>query len=620
MPVARTPTGRFALLVIALMVAVALPRVAANQQPVAKNITVSVLEDQSIAVTLAGSDADGEPLTYQASTPTPDGTLTFAAPASVTFTPAPQLCDGYGQTHQFTYTANDGTGSANAQSAPATVTVKVVCVDDPPTFTPGGPVTGSYWTGPAPSISSVVDWATRVNPGPQEAEQDVRFLMSHTLLPNGQDLFDPSLQGVAPYIVDTSGHFTGVSDTAPLYFRPAMGRMGVSTVTACLQDNGIVSGKWPGAGDQPGTPGRDIGTCSTFTVSIHGPPTAFNDGPYLVYNDQVFSSSVATSVLANDVNFDGQRPPQIRVTTYPSWDEPGGLQMNGDGSFVYTPKNGEPVAPSHDRYDTFWYQAGDGFNDWSQPAQVTLDIHHISQPYALFSYQPASVAAGEAVLFTDGSYGTDAPLVGWHWEFADGGSSSNPNPAHRFAQSGDYPVTLVVTNEGGLTDTVTHVVHVGPAPSGAGSTTRAPSADAGMDENVTSGDAVRLVGTGSPEGGIVAWSWTELAGPPVALLGVHDSVLRFTAPAVPPRSETDLVFSLVAYDGSSDSASSQVTVHVHPANVAPVPDAGPGLTGIAGSQVLLNGSATFDPDGDPLTYRWTQVAGPPAAVRGVSAP
>ncbi len=50
----------------------------------------------------------------------------------------------------------------------------------------------------------------------------------------------------------------------------------------------------------------------------------------------------------------------------------------------------------------------------------------------------------------------------------------------------------------------------------------------------------------------------------------------------------------------------------------PVADAGPDQIGIAAGNVILDGSASFHPDGDPITFQWTQIAGPAVALAGVN--
>ena len=59
-----------------------------------------------------------------------------------------------------------------------------------------------------------------------------------------------------------------------------------------------------------------------------------------------------------------------------------------------------------------------------------------------------------------------------------------------------------------------------------------------------------------------------------------------------------------------------VTRRVRTGNDPPVANAGPNLSGVAAGTVQLDGSASYDPDGDPMTFQWTQTAGPQVTLTG----
>ncbi|MBX3349973.1 MAG: SBBP repeat-containing protein [Nitrospira sp.] len=137
-----------------------------------------------------------------------------------------------------------------------------------------------------------------------------------------------------------------------------------------------------------------------------------------------------------------------------------------------------------------------------------------------------------------------------------------------------------------------------------------PLANAGPDQSVPMGTPVTLDGTGS-SGGSLTYNWTRIAGPSVALSGASTAHPTFTAPNVPAAGAT-VTFQLIVCEGTSRNCSDPDTVNVHIMNVnrPPVAEAGLDQTVQEGSPVLLNGSASYDPDVESITYTWLQVFGP----------
>lgn len=94
-----------------------------NGVPTADDQSVTTPEDTATAITLTGSDPDGDPLTYTVTSGPSNGTLSGTAP-NLTYTPNAD----FNGTDSFTFTVSDGTDT----SAPATVSITVTPVNDSP--------------------------------------------------------------------------------------------------------------------------------------------------------------------------------------------------------------------------------------------------------------------------------------------------------------------------------------------------------------------------------------------------------------------------------------------------------------------------------------------------------
>lgn len=91
-----------------------------------------------------------------------------------------------------------------------------------------------------------------------------------------------------------------------------------------------------------------------------------------------------------------------------------------------------------------------------------------SPPVASFTWSPMEPLARTEVRFestsTDqgGLFGGGG-IATYNWDFDDGDDASSENPRHEFTKSGDYDVTLRVTDDAGETATVTKRVEITPS-------------------------------------------------------------------------------------------------------------------------------------------------------------
>ena len=110
-----------------------------------------------------------------------------------------------------------------------------------------------------------------------------------------------------------------------------------------------------------------------------------------------------------------------------------------------------------------------------------------------------------------------------------------------------------------------------------------------------------------------AWTQTD-ANLPVTLNNASAEVATFTAPTV--SQDTVLTFLLTVVDDGTASATDTTTVTVSPdpPNQAPVAHPGPDQTADVGDEVTLDGTGSWDPDGNTLIYKWSQLSGNPTAT------
>jgi len=140
----------------------------------------------------------------------------------------------------------------------------------------------------------------------------------------------------------------------------------------------------------------------------------------------------------------------------------------------------------------------------------------------------------------------------------------------------------------------------------------APIARCGADLSVATGSLVELDGTDSfdPEGSELTYSWSleAPARSETALSREDTATPRFIADV-----KGDYTASLVVSDGaiSSEACTATIAASKNPSNQVPIAFAGGSQSiALAGSTVTLDGTDSFDPDDDPITFRWTILSAP----------
>jgi len=212
-----------------------------------------------------------------------------------------------------------------------------------------------------------------------------------------------------------------------------------------------------------------------------------------------------------------------------------------------------------------------------------------------------------ALVTLDGSNSYDSsgkPLT-YIWKAPEGITLSNTTSvkptfiAPQVDKETKYKILLYVNN--GITNSVYDQVIITVK-----NVNHPPIANAGTNQTVNEGATVFLDGRLStdPDGNVVNYAWTSPAG--IILTGANTATPSFTTTEV--SSDKAYIFTLMVSDGSLTSTA-QVTVTVKQVNKAPVANAGVAQTVKVAAFVTLNGTASTDPDGDVLLYKWTAPAG-----------
>ena len=251
--------------------------------------------------------------------------------------------------------------------------------------------------------------------------------------------------------------------------------------------------------------------------------------------------------------------------------------------------------------------AGCGKDDQDGEGANTAPVAEAGGPQLLTSNAPVNLSGS-------GSFDPDGDPITFHWTMdsapADSAlldsespfsANSDRDPTTTFTPDaeGTFVVSLVVVDGRGLfstPDRTTITINSGSA----------PVADAGDDQSANVSETVALDGSESWDGlgRELNYDWSFAQVPSTSSLTDIDGSFSANASFVPDVSGLYLV-ALVVDNGLQPSSPDTIIVRVNAGESdAPIADAGTDVEGDDCTDIPVDGSNSYDPNSEPLTYAW----------------
>ncbi|MBL1260579.1 MAG: tandem-95 repeat protein, partial [Thiotrichaceae bacterium] len=194
---------------------------------------------------------------------------------------------------------------------------------------------------------------------------------------------------------------------------------------------------------------------------------------------------------------------------------------------------------------------------------------------------------------TSASSDLDGTISSYLWSFGDGTTSTSAQTSHVYSISGQYTISLQVTDNAGLTGTTTTTVTIENAIAPTAIIT-APTSGKTSVTNISFNGADSYDG----DGNVISYLWSLGDG--------TTSTLSSLAHTYTVANDYTVTLTVTDDDGLTDVATTMVSIAD---NVAPIAGAGTDQNIDEATLVTLSGSGT-DSDGTVVSYVWTQVGTP----------
>ena len=357
-----------------------------NDAPVATTAVATTSEDTSTSITLTGSDAENDPLTFTVVNGPANGVLTGAAP-DLTYTPT---ADFYGA-DSFTFTTSD----ADLTSGEATIAIDVTGVNDVPVATAGvaatsedtpasitltgsdaenDPLTFTVVNGPANGVLTGAAPDLTYTPTADFYGADTfTFTTSDADLTSGEATIAIDVTGVNDAPVATAG-VAGTSEDTPASITLTGSDAENDPLTFTVVNgpaNGVLTGAAP---DLTYTPTADFFGADSFTFSASDADLTSGEATIAIDVTGVNDAPVATAGVAGTSE---DTPASITLTGSDAENDPLTFTVvNGPANGVLTGAAPDlTYTPTADFYgaDSFTFTASDA-DLTSGEATIAIDV------------------------------------------------------------------------------------------------------------------------------------------------------------------------------------------------------------------------------------------------------